>query len=826
MKKLHLVCNAHLDPVWQWEWEEGCAAAISTFRVAADFCEEFDGFVFNHNEAILYRWIEEYEPELFSRIQKLVKNEKWHIMGGWYLQPDCNMPSGESFVRQILIGKQYFMEKFGVEPTTAINFDPFGHSRGLVQIMKKSGYDSYVFCRPNNEDCPLPSDDFTWVGFDGSEIMGFRASDFYNSAIGTAGKKVLGWIERNKSKSEGMVLWGIGNHGGGPSKIDTNAVNKIINECKDFEIVHSTPEAYFKELKENSTFLPKFEKSLNAWAIGCYTSQIRIKQKHRLLENELFMLEKMLSSAAIQGYLKYNKKDVDEAFYDLMTSEFHDALPGSSIQNVEEAVLRTMEHGLEIVSRHKAKAFFALASGQKKAKDGEIPILIYNPHPFKVKGIFECEFSLADVNWGEGYTLPTVYQKGQQVFSQTEKELSNISLLDWRKRIAFSAELEPSQMNRFDCTLEVIANKPEIETRAENNEIIFKTNELEVVVNCKTGLIDKYRVDGIDYLEKDAFLPLVIEDDDDSWGTLVKNYRNVKGKFELMSSKAGTEFSGVHEKLLDSVRVIEDGKARTVIEAVFAYGSSFICQTYKLPKIGTEIQVQVRVHWNEKSTMLKLSVPTVCKNSKLVGQVAYGVEQLIDNGNEAVSQKWLGIVSEHDNLALTCINEGVYGADFKDGELRISLLRSPGYCAHPIGDGSVMPQDRYSMRIDQGERLYNFWFNAGNANERFEKVDREALVHNEKPFALSFFPSGAGIMPKSLVVLSDEVVLMTAFKKAEASEDYIIRLFEPTGKERSTVIEFPVIGLKQLIKFGKFEIKSFKLNIEKKTLVEVDLLER
>jgi alpha-mannosidase len=131
----HLVCNAHLDPVWLWEWEEGAAAAISTFRTAADLCEEFEGFIFNHNEALLYRWVEEYEPALFKRIQGLVKAGKWHIMGGWYLQPDCNMPSGEAFVRQALLGPCYFQEKFGARPTTAINFDPFGHSRGLVQIL-------------------------------------------------------------------------------------------------------------------------------------------------------------------------------------------------------------------------------------------------------------------------------------------------------------------------------------------------------------------------------------------------------------------------------------------------------------------------------------------------------------------------------------------------------------------------------------------------------------------------------------------------------------------------------------------------------------------
>ena len=111
MKDLHLICNAHIDPVWLWDMEEGISAAISTFRMAAVFCEEYDGLVFNHNEALIYHWIEEMEPALFARIRKLVKEGKWHIMGGWYLQPDCNMPSGESFIRQMESGREYFSWK-------------------------------------------------------------------------------------------------------------------------------------------------------------------------------------------------------------------------------------------------------------------------------------------------------------------------------------------------------------------------------------------------------------------------------------------------------------------------------------------------------------------------------------------------------------------------------------------------------------------------------------------------------------------------------------------------------------------------------------------
>jgi alpha-mannosidase len=823
-KTVHLISNAHLDPVWLWEWEEGAAEAISTFRIAAEFCEQFEGYIFNHNEVILYQWIEEYEPKLFQTIQRLVKQGKWHIMGGWYLQPDCNMPSGESFVRQILIGRNYFKEKFGVVPTTAINFDPFGHTRGLVQIIRKSGYDSYIVCRPAEKDCPLPANDFVWVGYDGSEIIGHRSFKMYNSLYGYASKKTLEFMETHPDRSVGLVLWGIGNHGGGPSLRDLQDLQKLMESRQDAKIIHSTPENYFKQLRESGIQLPRHEDDLNSFAVGCYTSQIRIKQKHRMLENQLFMVEKMMSHASLLDRLAYPKKGIQEALCNLLTSEFHDILPGSSIQPVEEASLRLLDHGLEICSKLRARAFFALAGGQSKAKEGEIPIFIYNPHPYKVSGIFECEFQLADQNWKEEFSLPIVFQNGKQVPSQPEKELSNLNL-DWRKRIVFAADLEPSSMNRFDCQIRVIPEKPQPQLKSENNKITFKTDELQVVINTETGLMDDYTVHGQKYLKANAFLPLVIEDSDDSWGMRVNSFREVAGQFQLMSGEQGTKFSGVAGRELDSVRIIEDGPVRTVVEALFSYGNSFICQIYKLPKQGTEIEVDVRVYWNEKSKMLKLSVPTWFENGVYMGQVAYGRDELRGNGKEVVAQKWTALVSKQQDKAITCINDGIYGSDYCDGEFRLSLLRSPGYSGHPIKQRPIMPQDRFSSRMDQGERCFRFWLNGGSSIERLEKIESEALLHNEKPFGLAFFPSGEGEKTGQMAVLDDYSVQLTTFKKAENSEAYIIRLFESTGCDRSTVLSIPILGLHQRVELGKFEIKTFVLDMNHKTLTETALME-
>ncbi|MBN1249451.1 MAG: alpha-mannosidase, partial [Anaerolineae bacterium] len=446
--RIHLLCNAHIDPVWLWEWEEGAAEAISTFRTAADLCEAFDGFVFNHNEVVVYEWVEAYEPELFARIQRLVREGKWHIMGGWYLQPDCNMPSGESFVRQILAGRRYFAEKFGARPTTAINFDPFGHTRGLVQILAKSGYDAYLFCRPQEQWCHLPDGDFIWVGYDGSEVIGHRSVTWYTAPLGGAREKVETWMEEHPDRDLTLLLWGVGNHGGGPSWKDLQDLSDLIAETERFEILHSTTQAYFSEVRARHTGetghlqLPRHTKDINPWAVGCYTSQVRIKQRHRALENTLYATEKMASVAAIQGVLDYPREALASAQRDLLFSEFHDILPGSSIQPVEETSLRLLDHGLETLSRVRARTFFALAQGQPRAPEGEIPILVYNPHPFPVKTTMVCEFQLADLNWGETYTQVTATQNGEPLPTQVEKELGNVNA-DWRKRVVFNAELAP-----------------------------------------------------------------------------------------------------------------------------------------------------------------------------------------------------------------------------------------------------------------------------------------------------------------------------------------------------------------------------------------------
>ena len=820
-KKLHLICNAHLDPVWQWEWEEGAAETLSTFRVAAKFCREYDGFIFCHNEALLYQWVEEYEPALFEEIRELVKSGKWHIMGGWHLQPDCNMPSGEGFVRNILSGRKYFWEKFGVKPTSALNFDPFGHTRGLVQILAKSEYDSYIFCRPYKSYRKLPSERFTWVGYDGSEITGARVVEGYNTNMGKAIEKIGNTVSRFK-ESESPVeicLWGIGNHGGGPSKKDLDDISEKMAEweAEGICVRHSTLEAYFSELRASAE-LPKHNGDINPWSPGCYISQIRVKQKYRQLENELFSCEKMCSALALTSDFPYPEKEFGEVLYDLLMLQFHDILPGSSVKAAEEMAIRMADHALEILSRLRARAFFRLSKEERKAKDGEIPIIAYNPHPYPVEGDFSCEFVLADQNRTGSFFMPTVYQGDQKLLTQPEKEASNIPI-DWRKKVTFHATLPPMQIARFDCRLEELPKKPAYPAKEDAEYYYFENDRLQIKISKQTGLIDRLDLDGKPYLSQGAMTIEVYRDDEDPWGMRVRGWKDKIGEFKLLSPEDGSAFSALKTEA-PSVRVIENGEVRTVIEAVFGYGNSKAFIRYTMSKSASALDVDIHIINAEKKKLFKLAVPYELQNPQAFAEVAFGEEPFRLNDDENVHQKYVRLESE-DGKTFSIYNKGIYSSSLGENKILISLMRAPGYCAHPIGSAEILPQDRTSPYIEQGERDFSLRFDFG---KKEVSTGITAQIYNEKPTCLSFFPAGETTVEKSpFIRLAGETVSMIALKKAEKDDAYVLRLFNPTGKEASCRLISEILTIDETIVFTPFELKTFRLT--KHSLCEWKLTE-
>ena len=506
-KTLYLISNAHLDPVWQWEWEEGAAAAVSTFRTAAEFCRERDGYIFCHNEAALYEWVEEYEPELFEEIKRLVDEGRWIIIGGWYIQPDCNMPSGETFIRQAAYGRRYFYEKFGVVPDVANNFDSFGHSRGLVQILAKCGYKYYIHCRPGQLDMP---NTYKWIGYDGSSVICERQPEGYGTGLGGAYGKARAKLDAIEDGGKAMCLWGVGDHGGGASAKDLDMLDALMKEAaENGDVVrHAGPNEYFEGIDPGK--LPERRESVNPWAVGCYTSQASLKAMYRALEDAYYSTEKMcmLSRFAVP----YPAEKLDEALRAMLFATFHDYLPGSSVEPVEAMGMREIGGAYDSLTKLRAAAFFAMCRGQWKAEPDEIPVMVFNPHPYECEDAFECEFMLWDQGWSDVFKYPRLFtEDGEEVPCQPEKELSNIPI-DWRKRISFRAKAAPSSVTRFNCRFEDRRKEPPEQLEEIDGALVFRSARMQASISRSTGLLTSWRDDGTELLSGGACRLDVIRD--------------------------------------------------------------------------------------------------------------------------------------------------------------------------------------------------------------------------------------------------------------------------------------------------------------------------
>lgn len=822
MKNIHLIANAHLDPVWLWRWQEGCSEAISTFQTAEEMTREFEEFVFNHNEAILYEWVRDNSPKLFSRLKEAVKNGSWNIMGGWYLQPDCNMPAGESIIRNIEMGRRFFLKYFNKLPGTAINFDSFGHSRGLVQILKKSGYDSYIVCRPGKAWYPFEEQYFEWVGLDGSTILVHRSDENYNSVWGDAAKELTEFLPLKEKEKVTLYLWGVGDHGGGPSRKDLRDLKELAQKEEELHIIHSTPEAYFKELKALNKGFPQIKKGLNPVAEGCYTSQIRVKQKHRELENELYTAEKMAAAAQLQCGRNYPAKEIKDAGQALVFSEFHDALPGSGSPLVEEDTLRLLNYGLEMISRVKHSAALALAHGEKRVQEGSSVILFYNPHPYNITGVFECETGLPKQNWTTKFMYPKVFFMGKQIPAQAEKECSNFNL-DWRKKIVVQATLKAGSINRMDVFFKPIEKRPVFPEIVSMPEFIFDNGTMKIIIDTTTGLIKEYSVNGRVYLEKESMQLACFDDTHNPWG-FGKKESSSRRNFQLLTAHEASEYCGLSEKVIPAVRIIEDGQVRTTVEAVFGFHNSRAYVRYQMPKEGSGFDVEIGVNFQEKEKYLKAILRTSEEYENFLGQIMFGRENLRKEA-ETVSQKWIMVSDEYADKALAVINNGTYGASYREKEIGITLLRSAGYTSSDFIMGKVLQEEQWAPRMDQGEHFYRFRFQGGNILELEQTVDRQAQIFNEEPCGFSFCPPQEGEAAGQFMLIDNPQVIVSAVKKAENFNGYLLRIYEGTGKRAKANISILNGKINQQVTLEGFEIKTYKIDFETGQLSETGMIE-
>jgi alpha-mannosidase len=349
-QRVHMIGNAHIDPVWLWQWPEGYQEVRATFQSAVDRLDEYPDFVFTCDSSLFFRWVEESDPALFERIREHIAGGRFQVIGGWWIEPDCNIPCGESFVRHALYGQRYLSEKFGIAATTGANLDSFGHNATIPQILRKSGIDSYVFLRPGpNENADLPGPLFWWESPDGSRVLAYRIPHEYCAPKDDIGEHVEKAIATLPSDREELaVFYGVGNHGGGPTKANLEQIAEMrANGRPGLEL--SSLRRFFDSVGSSGDF-PVWRGELQYHAPGCYTTHSGIKRWNRRAENLLQRAEKWSVVADTLGVQRYPLAELSEAWRLLLFNQFHDTLAGTSIEPAYEDARDQIGHASSIAS--------------------------------------------------------------------------------------------------------------------------------------------------------------------------------------------------------------------------------------------------------------------------------------------------------------------------------------------------------------------------------------------------------------------------------------------------------------------------------------------
>ncbi len=336
------VGNSHIDMAWLWPWTETVEVVRNTFRSVLDLMREYPDFKFTMSSARTYEWMQEKYPDLFAEIEQRVKEGRWEVIGGMWVEPDLNMPDGESLVRQILVGKRYFEKNFGVDVKIGWNPDSFGYNYQLPQIYKRSGMDYFVTQKLMwaHEFTTFPYKFFWWQAPDGSRLLTYFPHDYADPIDAEPlGSQVATWMPSIYGKTlvdhpEMMHLYGVGDHGGGPTRVMLDHAEQLRAPDTVFpKLEFSFARDFFRDMEKKlpTMQVPVWDGELYfQYHRGVFTTQAETKRRIRRSEENVLNAEKFASIALLYGR-PYPQDGMLMSWKNLLFDHFHDIMPGSGI---------------------------------------------------------------------------------------------------------------------------------------------------------------------------------------------------------------------------------------------------------------------------------------------------------------------------------------------------------------------------------------------------------------------------------------------------------------------------------------------------------------
>jgi alpha-mannosidase len=789
---LHLTGNSHIDAAWLWPWTETVDVVKRTFGTALQLMNEYPNYTYTQSAAQYNEWVAEKYPEMNEQIKQRIKEGRWEIVGGMWVEPDLNMPDGESTARSLLIGKRWYQKEYGVDVRIGWNPDSFGYNWQLPQIYQKSGVDYFVTQKMTwNDTNQLPFKLFWWESPDGSKVLTYFPHDYANDNLDpvrlSADLKTA--RERAPGTTEIMDLYGIGDHGGGPTRA-------ILDEGEHWatgdkvvpKMQFGTAQSYFSSVEKqlapdsptwNYDSIAKGyhppeavagEVSIPTWDTemyleyhrGVFTTQADHKRNMRESSEWALNAEKYASLAWLDGD-KYPGGELTEDWKKITFNQFHDLAAGSGIGVIYKDAQSDYDQVHLSTDAISTKALATIAAQVNTRVAAGVPVMVFNPLAWERSG------------------LVTIHV-------QMTEPASDVSVLDAQNHVLPSEVLsKDSSTHQFKllvkadnlpsmgyAVLHVVPGKKTFASDLSVHDLTMENAALRVTVDKTTGCITSL------FDKKSNFESLAAG----ACGDELQLFKDTPKDYDAWNIDPGTlDQPPVKLDSADSVEVVEQGPLSAVIRVVKHTQNSKFVQDIVLYSGDDQVEVKNDIDWHEDHKLLKAAFPLAASSSKATYEIPYGsIERPTARNNsweraqfEVPALRWADLGDEHHGFSL--INNSKYGYDARDNVLRLSLLRSPTW-PDPVAD--------------RGRQEFSFALYPHAGDWKQAMTVRHGFDFN---YGLKALPVEAhdGAMPSrhSFVSAEPANVVLTAIKKAEDGDGLVFHLYEWAGKSGEIKLAVP-----------------------------------
>lgn len=781
---LHIIGHSHIDAAWLWPWRDGSNVVLTTARSALDRMKETPGFCYSHSSSMHYRWVEDADPGMFAEILTRIREGRWEVVGGWPVEPDCNIPATESFVRHALYGKAYCQGNLGVDVKIGFNPDSFGHAAGLPTILRQSGYRYYVFMRPRPQDgtnLPLL---FWWEGPDGSRVLTLRILDSYDNSAdripAVAGSSFAPGFH------DGAFFLGVGDHGGAVTREQIRQVLQMQGDSSLPELRWSTLREFFAAVEASPAManLPVVRGGLQHHARGCYSACGEEKYQNRRAERAMVEAESIALLTNLQLKRNYPGAEFASGWWNILFNQFHDVMAGTALYSNYEDARDGLGSACQTAMTTKIRALETMARRVNTSRAVAGVTFAFNPLPWPRKAYLEYIPS-----GGAGPITHLKAEDGTPIPAQTRP---SASMTNFYPRLAAWVDLPAFGYRVFS---EESGTPPAAPAY----------NSLASVAQSAFGISSLKAEDGTELLSSPLGL-VVIDDPSDTWAHDINQFRKEIGRPTFLSSE-----------------LVEDGPVVRVTRQRLRWQQSEIgIDIHQFPQLNL-VKLHFVINWREHQQILKFEIPTALASAKVSAMVPGAVEQRPTSGDEEPYQDWIALEGQIGGSTYTVglVNNCTYSYDCLDNLLRTILIRSAPYARH---NPNKVQQDSLQAWEDQGRQERIFWLTGRRGNcleQSFDRLSNELQTPTE--YVMDSRHGGVAPWQGSFFEISPTTVSLLALKRAEDSENSVIlRVQERTGKPTTMRLQSSLLGLHHEVSLRPWEIKTIRIeNAKQPRMVSV-----